>query len=81
MQQLAESFGRWRFGAQPVGHLALRQLQYLAIPREVDEPERRHAGLARAKEVSGAANHQVPFGDLEPVGRLRHRAQPRSGIV
>jgi len=60
--------------------LALRRVEHLAIAHEIDHAEGRHAGLARAEEIARAAQPQIALGDLEAVGRLGHRPQPRARV-
>ena len=68
----------------PSSHAAASRcasLEQLAIADEIDQPEGRHAGLARAEEIARAAQQQIALGDLEAVGRLGHRLQPLARFV
>src|SRR5438105_1324874 len=52
---------------EPPRRLALRDVEKLVVPYEVDHAKRRHAGLPRPEEVPRSAKPQIAFGDLEAV--------------
>src|SRR5476649_2202735 len=66
---------------EPARGLLLRRVQHVAIADEIDHPERRQAGLARAEEIAGAAQPEIALRDLEAVGRVGHRLQALARLV
>ena len=54
--------------------------QKLKVPHEIGDPEFGEAGLLGSEKLSRAADGQVLFGDLEPVGRFLHDPEPAPGL-
>src|SRR5439155_20232769 len=75
-EELANRGRRRRRRLEPCRCLALRDVEPFAIADEIDRAEGGHARLARAEEIAGSPQPQIALGDLEPVGRIRHRFQP-----
>src|SRR5476649_2631012 len=80
-QELVHARGVGQRLRKPARGLLLRRVQHLAIADEIDHPERRQAGLARAEEIAGAAQPEIALRDLEAVGRVGHRLQPLARLV
>ena len=57
--------------------LALREREQLLVAHEIDQAERRQAGLARAEEIARAAQREIALGDLE--SRRWSRSSPSTG--
>ena len=60
---------------------AARPVEELLILAQPREPEIREPGLPRAEQLTLAADLEVPFGELEAVGRLHHRLETVVGDV
>src|SRR6266571_1320951 len=61
---------------EPPRRLALRDVEKLVVPYEVDHAKRRDAGLPGPEEIPRPAQPQIAFGDLEAVGRVCHCFEP-----
>ncbi len=68
---------RLRIVAQHPLRRGARGTHQVFIAREVGEAQQRHAALARAEKLTGAAQQQILAGDLEPIPILVDDPQPR----
>src|SRR5262245_47725586 len=80
-QQLVDRAGRRHGPIEPSRRFHLRPFEHIAIAKEIDQPEGRHAGLARAEEIARPAQLEIALRDLETVRRLRHRLEPLARLV
>ena len=60
---------------------AARVLHQLMVAQQIADAKGRHTGLARAEKISRTAKLQIPFGNLEAVGRLGQRLEPIAALI
>ena len=76
-EQRVLGFGQLGIAGHDLLGVASRPLEQLRVARQLGHPELRQPVLARADELSLAAQLEVDLGELEPVGVLGQRPQPR----
>ena len=76
----AEIFRVRRMGDE-VHRLAPRDFEDLAVAQDIGHPERRQPRLPGPEELAGAAQLQVHFGNVKPVGGFHQRPDARARHV